>query len=185
MNGAPETRAVPELRVSAAGGLTGYAAVFNLPSRDLGGFVETVLPGAFSGSLADGSNILALYEHDLQRVLGRVGAGTLTLEQDARGLRFDIDLPEAQYARDLLGSVKRGDVTGGSFGFRVPDGGESWTERDDGTIHRALATVELMEITVTSMPAYTDTAVAMRHWQALRPATARSLTLRLLELESS
>jgi hypothetical protein len=152
-----ERRAAPEFRAASPGKLVGYAAVFDAPSADLGGFVEIVRPGAFRRALANASHVRALYDHDSGHVLGRVGAGTLRLAEDARGLRFEIDLPPTTVARDLSVLVERGDVSGASFAFRVPKGGDRWT----GT-QRELLDVDLEEITVTARPAYVDTSVARR-----------------------
>ena len=46
-------------------------------------------------------------------------------------------------------------------GFRVPEGGDRWEERGS-TLVRELLNVDLVEITLTSDPAYQDTTVAMR-----------------------
>lgn len=147
--------------MDSPGRLWGYAAIYNSPSQDLGGFVEQILPGAFNRSLEKPSNIRALLEHDPQRLLGRVGSRTLTLQEDWKGLRFELSLPDTSYARDLGVLVERGDIAGCSFGFRVPTGGDHWEMRS-GQLMRDLVDVQLEEITITSNPAYLDTTVAKR-----------------------
>jgi len=156
-----EIRSGGDLRAVSPGKLAGYAAVFNSQSQDLGGFVERILPGAFKRSLTKPDNIRALLEHDPQRLLGRVGARTLTLQEDKKGLYFELSLPDTSYARDLGVLVERGDISGCSFGFRVPDGGANWDMRS-GQLTRDLVVVDLHEITITGNPAYLDTTVAKR-----------------------
>ena len=144
------------------GKLVGYAAVFNAPSHDLGGFREVIKPGAFKRTLADSSHIVALNNHNSDQVLGRVGSGTLRLEEDDTGLRFELDLPDTSYARDLSNLVQRGDVAGCSFAFSVRPGGELWEETNGQSI-RTLTALDLGEITITAQPAYPDTSVAKRN----------------------
>ena len=144
------------------GKLVGYAAVFNAPSLDLGGFREIVAPGAFKRTLADSASVTALYNHNADQVLGRVGSGTLRLEEDDTGLRFELDLPDTSYARDLSALVQRGDVAGCSFAFSVRPGGELWEETNGQSI-RTLSALDLGEITITAQPAYPDTSVAKRN----------------------
>lgn len=156
-----EQRCGSELRSAGIGKLAGYAAVFNSPSRDLGGFVELVRPGAFRRSLLTADHVRALYDHDSKQVLGRVGAKTLRLAENTRGLYFELDLPQTSYARDLSALVERGDVAGCSFAFSVDGTGQRW-ERSGETVMRELIEVELAEITITANPAYTDTTVAKR-----------------------
>ena len=155
-----EIRSGQSLQASQ-GRLIGYAAVFDALSLDLGGFREIVKPGAFKRSLADSSHVRALYNHNADQVLGRVGSRSLRLQEDDKGLRFELDLPPTTYAKDLEALVERGDVSGCSFAFRVLDGGERWTTRNGETI-RELSSVELSEITITASPAYPDTTVAKR-----------------------
>lgn len=147
---------------SSQGKLVGYAAVFNKPSHDLGGFREIILPGAFKRTLAVSEQVRALYNHDSNQVLGRVGAGTLRLAEDEIGLRFELDLPPTTYARDLAALVERGDVSGCSFAFSVRPGGEVWEKRDGEDV-RILSALDLDEITITANPAYPDTHVAKRN----------------------
>lgn len=162
-----ERRIAIELR---AGGsvksprLVGHAAIFNSPSQDLGGFTEIVLPGAFKRTLQSDRDPLALVQHMPQLVLGRRSAGTLRLQEDQRGLAFEIDVPDTTAARDLLVSVERGDVRGASFAFSTPKGGDRWEVRGDKVV-RELIDVDLHEITVTAQPAYLDTTVARRSFE--------------------
>lgn len=163
-----ERRVAIELRVRGdkkSPRLAGYAAVFNSPSQDLGGFTEIVMPGAFKRTLASAGDPLALVSHMPALVLGRRSAGTLRLEEDPRGLAFEIDVPDTTAARDLLVSVERGDVKGASFAFSIPSGGDRWHRRGDAVI-RELLDVNLHEITITAQPAYLDTTVARRALEA-------------------
>jgi HK97 family phage prohead protease len=162
-----ERRAAIEIRVGGdkkSPRLGGYAAVFDVSSQDLGGFVEIVKPGAFTRTLKSDRDPLALVQHMPQLVLGRRSAGTLRLQEDRRGLAFDIDIPDTTAARDLLVSVERGDVRGASFAFSTPKGGDKWEVRG-GQVFRELLDIDLHEITVTAVPAYTDTSVAVRSYQ--------------------
>jgi HK97 family phage prohead protease len=175
-----ERRVAIELR--AAGDkksprLVGHAAVYNSPSQDLGGFTEIVLPGAFTRTLKTDRDPLALVQHMPQLVLGRRSAGTLRLQEDQRGLAFDIDVPDTTAARDLLVSVERGDVRGASFAFSVPAGGDRWEVRGDKVV-RELIDVDLHEITVTAQPAYLDTSVARRSYELKFAPTPRLRALR-------
>ena len=156
-----ELRAQGTLKSSGNKTLTGYAAVFN-SEANLGSFSEVIRPGAFAKSLAQGSNIRALYHHDGTALLGTTRGGTLQLREDAHGLAFELALPDTTHGRDLAILVDRGDVTGCSFGFTVADGGDRWEERGS-TLVRELLQVNLAEITLTSDPAYQDTTVAMRN----------------------
>lgn len=141
------------------GRLSGYAAVFGSESVDLGGFHEIVLPGAFTRSLEAGGNVCALWQHDSGALLGTTHAKTLRLAEDAKGLRFELDLPETSHGRDLRTLVERGDVGHCSFGFTVES--DRWIPRGEGWL-RELHAVALAEITLTSSPAYPDTSVALR-----------------------
>lgn len=160
-----ERRQAREIRASG-GRLEGHAAVFGRPSEDLGGFIETIRPGAFARSLGSGRDVLALVGHDQNMVLGRRASGTLTLAEDETGLAYSIDPPPTGFARDLLVSVNRGDIAGASFSFRVVD--EAWEFPAEGPAHRELIDVDLIEISIAAMPAYPDTSAAVRSLEAAR-----------------
>jgi HK97 family phage prohead protease len=165
-----ETRYLPTTEIRIEGGddspgiLSGYAATFNDLSLDLGGFREFLRPGAFTRTLAE-NDIRALYNHDTSAVLGRTKSGTLRLVENDRGLSFQLDLPNTQLARDLMESVRRGDIDGCSFGFQVRQ--DQWNDVE-GTPTRELIDLDLHEISIVAYPAYPSTEVALRglaEWQ--------------------
>lgn len=151
----PERRSA-SVEVRAKGRrLEGHAALFGVEAR-IGTFSETIRAGAFKGSL--GRDVLALVDHDPTRVLARTKSGTLRLAEDARGLAFDLDVPDTSHGRDILALAERGDLGGMSFGFTVQPGGDDWQGEK-----RELRTVTLHEISVVlAWPAYQGTVVQAR-----------------------
>lgn len=140
--------------------ISGYAARFEKLSVDLGGFREKIAPGAFSGSLK--RDVVALWSHNIDIVLGRRSNNTLTLEEDESGLRFSLELPDTQAGRDAFTSIKRKDVRGMSFGFSVPPKGDDWEVQNDKSLIRTLRKVDLFEVSPTAFPAYPQTSVSAR-----------------------
>ena len=138
--------------------ISGYAIVWNSPSKDLGGFTEIVTPKALDG--VDLSNVLMLNNHDYTQVLASVKAGTLTLESDDKGLHFTAQLPNTSFANDVYEEVQSGNVDSCSFGFDSDDDTDEWTKDDDGNITRTINQVKsLFDVSVVAVPAYDDTNV--------------------------
>lgn len=151
-----EKRIAAEVRAQGRK-LIGYAAVFDSETR-IGTMQEVIRPGAFKDSLSAGGDVLALADHDSSRVLGRTKSGTLRLSEDARGLSFELDVPDTQTGRDVLALAERGDLGGMSFGFHVPEGGQSWQGSK-----RTLTKINLAEVSVVSAwPAYQQTTIEAR-----------------------
>lgn len=137
----------------------GYAAVFNSPSQNLGGFVEVVERSFFNKSRSDGwPDVLARYNHDDNMLLGTTGGGTLRLDVDDNGLLYDVDPPAAR--ADIVELVERGDVRKSSFAFRTFE--DDWTMTDQGFPQRTLLSGQLVDVAPVNMPAYQATSVAMR-----------------------
>jgi len=153
--------AVPALSLRASGTspgtLAGYAAMYGKPSVNLGGFVETLAPGAFRSTLAriksGEHDLFLLTEHTQQNILARVSAGNLRLEEDSVGLRFTVELPDTQLGRDVRELVGRGVLRGMSFSFAAIR--DSWPQPGRRTVHDLTA----YEISVVSSPAYPSTSV--------------------------
>lgn len=155
-----ERRADGDGKVTVAG----YAAVFG-EWADIGSwFSETVARGAFADSIRT-ADVRAYFDHDRGRILGRSSAGTLRLEEDAKGLKVEIDLPDTSDGRDVATLIERGDVSGMSFGFRVLR--EEWDETVEPA-KRVILEVELREVSIVSEPAYEGTTIALRSLEAVR-----------------
>lgn len=144
---------IRELEGSDGMTFEGYASVFNSESEDLGGFRETVAPGAFKRSLRSRNDIKLLWNHDTGAVLGSTRAGTVTLVEDERGLKVRAQLPNTTLGRDTAELIRRGDVDSMSFGFSVIK--DTW---DESGTNRTLNAVRLHECSVVAYPAYSGTA---------------------------
>lgn len=125
--------------------------------------VERVIEGAFEPSYRD-DDVRGMYNHE--KILARTTAGTMRLAVDKRGLRYEIDAPDTSVGRDVVESIRRGDVTGSSFAFSIPPEGQRWTETTDkdGKVQaiRELLKVTLFDTGPVDFPAYANTTTAVR-----------------------
>jgi hypothetical protein len=152
-----------EIRAKEDGSKTvaGYVVKFNMRSDLIWGeFYEKVAKGAFARSLEE-NTIKALWNHRTDFVLGSTKNGTLRLEEDDIGLRFELDLPNNSWGNDAYESISRGDVDGVSFGFYVR--AENWEYiKEEDVYERTLLDVDLIEISPTPFPAYPHSEVGKR-----------------------
>ena len=137
--------------------------VFGQRSVDLGGFVEIVDPGAVTKAL-EADDIMALWQHRGDQVLGRTASKTMRASADKTGVVAEIDAPDTQLGRDVVTLIKRGDVSGASFGFRTVR--DRWETLADKTVLRTLLEVRLFDFSPVTFPAYPQTTAAMRSLQA-------------------
>lgn len=139
------SRLVSALQVKAddSGVIVGYPSVFDVV--DYGG--DIVVPGAFKASLAQHARqktgVPMLWYHDPAKPIGQ----WTELREDGKGLygvgKINLD---TSAGRDAYASVKSGDVTGLSIGYRtnlsepLPTGG------------RKLIEVDLQEVSIVTFP---------------------------------
>jgi HK97 family phage prohead protease len=150
--------------------IEGYAAVFNEESSDLGGFVEIIEPGAFDDALDQ--DTVGLWNHNDDIPLGRAPNKTLEIAQDSRGLKYVIyinaDDPEAMSKH---AKVKRGDVNGSSFAFRVKNkergdemNGDEWKLVGDKIVRviKKAGIRDLFDVSPVTYPAYPKASAQAR-----------------------
>ena len=79
-------------------------------------------------------------------------------------MKYSFDVPDTTAGRDLLVSMKRGDINQSSFAFTVEK--DSWSESSKGTEIRTIEKVSrLFDVSPVSIPAYpsaNDLAIAKR-----------------------
>ncbi|AYL02672.1 HK97 family phage prohead protease [Bacillus subtilis subsp. subtilis] len=141
--------------------ISGYALKFGTRSHNLGGFIEMIDKRALDQT--DMSDVQALIDHDPSKILGRTSAETLKLEVDDIGLRFDVTLPNTQYASDLYENLRVGNISNCSFGFMLGKDGDSFTrDQETGLPLRSLRNIsKLTDVSVVTYPAYEDTDVTI------------------------
>lgn len=142
--------------------LEGLFVVYDSVYDVFPGATESIAKGAFSESV--NGDVRALYNHNTDIVLGRTRAGTLELRDTDRGLWGRIKInPKDSDAMNAYARVKRGDLTGCSFGFDIPEGGEETIYKDDGTVHFKITKVNpLWEVSPCVFPAYEATHISAR-----------------------
>jgi HK97 family phage prohead protease len=140
--------------------IQGYAARFNQLSDVLGNFREQIAPGFFDG--IENDDVRALFNHDPNYILGRSINGTLKLGADEHGLAIDILPPETQWARDLMVSIKRGDVSQMSFAFSVATDGDKWEKLNGEWIRTLIRKSRVYDVSPVTYPAYPQTSVGVR-----------------------
>jgi len=200
MSTTPERRYTPDpgrVRVKRAEGtevIVGYAAVFydGTPGTEYllyDGMVEHIDPHAFDEAITR-DDCRALFNHHPDNILGRTKAGTLRLLVDARGLKYIIKPADSQATRDLMEHIRRGDISGSSFGFDIT---EKLTDYgNDGNMIVTVTKARLYDVGPVTYPAYEGTAAGLGEGDgSLRAAPARpsrgpsaaEIAARLAEME--
>lgn len=144
--------------------ITGHASMYDTRSENLGGFYEYIEAGAFTPELIAKSDTRALINHDQNLILGRTTSGTLRLTADEKGLRYEFDVPQTSYGKDLVVSMQRGDINQSSFAFTVSE--DEWTTDEAGNNIRTIKKIDrLYDVSPVTYPAYpeaNDLIVAQR-----------------------
>lgn len=145
----------------------GSAAVFDKWSKDLGGFKEIIHSRAISAK-TDFSDCLALFNHDEQLLLGSYGAGTLRVTNTGADLKVEIDEANTTISRNVKEWVRRKEVRGMSFRFRLAvESGSSELIYNESTRmyeHHVYDIAKILDISLVTRPAYGQTKVSLsRH----------------------
>ena len=148
--------------------VSGYAALFDTDSRDLG-FRETISKRAFDGRLED--NVILTFNHDPNLILDRNIGGTLKLSVDETGLRYDAILPNTTTGNDVAELMKRGLLYESSFAFTVED--DEWSKDGDTTRRQINQIGRLVDVSIVGVGAYANTDVALRSKEAFETETIK------------
>lgn len=132
-------------------------APYGEQSRDLGGFREVYQVGCFKRYLQAGDDVRAVFNHNPDFILGRRTANTAKFYEEFDGLYMQVDVPDTTWAKDLLVSMKRGDISGSSAAFYITK--FRW-ETKNGEKTRVIEEARLVEGSVASFPIY-ETAQAV------------------------
>lgn len=159
---------------------TGYAAVFNSPTRIdswEGCFDEQIAPGAFRKSLRERTPKFQ-FDHGHHSLIGSVPIGVIhDIHEDDRGLYVSARLGQ-HFLIDLIReAIESGAIDGMSFRFSVVR--DEWRDADGkivkpedveealwtgsrGILLRTLKEVKVAEVGPVVWPAYADTSAAVR-----------------------
>lgn len=140
--------------------LEGYFITYNSPAPCKPfDYYEQIAPKAVENSLKN-NDVRCLFNHNTDVVLGRTSNNTLKLENRPNGLYgiCELNLEDSQ-AKDIYARVKRGDISGCSFGAWIDFESEEYDEK------RNLFTIndiDLVEVSVCSFPFYESTTMEAR-----------------------
>lgn len=148
---------------SRVDGRTLYGVVHTFGTRArIGNQYEEFSPEAFNEVLSrPDTDVVAFWNHNRDMLLGRQSSGTLRLDLTDAELRFEVDLPDTDYGENIRALAERGDIKGTSFGF-VPGLVERFTAPDGLPVRRHKSVRDLIEVSPTTLPAYTSTSVSVR-----------------------
>jgi len=142
--------------------ISGYAALFNRKSEDLGGFVEILRPGSFRKVLEKNPDVKALFNHDPSTIFARSKNESLKLTENQTGLKFEAVISEEdEDAKRIYHKVKNGLIDQCSFAFGVGEEGQKWA--DGNPMTREIFEVDVLaDVSVVTNPAYPQTSAEAR-----------------------
>ena len=145
--------------------LEGLPIVYDKPTTindPKGEFIEIIRAGAVDN--ADLSDCRLLYNHDLNKVPLARTPKTMQFSNSTAGLKMVASLPDTPEAQSVYTAVKRGDLSGMSFAFKVPKGGDKY---DPKTNTREIFKIDkVYEVSIVPFPAYPQTSVEARSTMA-------------------
>ena len=155
--------------------ITGRPIVYD-SRTDLVFFDEIIERGALNET--DLTDVRFLVNHDISRIpLARSrrnnGNSTMQLAVDDEGMsiRVQLDTENNTEAKALYSAVQRGDISGMSFMFSVPKGGDEWYDvNSDHPTRRIKKIGSVVEVSAVTFPAYDATEINARSNDVLESA---------------
>lgn len=145
--------------------IVGTPIVYDTPTtiNDLcGSYTEVIKRGALDE--ADLTDSRLLVNHDMTRIPLARTPKTMQFNITDKGLEMRAELPDTEEAKTAYTAVKRGDLTGMSFAFTVPDGGDSF---DAQTNTRTITKIDkVYEVSLVNFPAYPTASAEARSTRA-------------------
>ena len=150
----------------------GRPIVYN-SRTDLGYFDEIIERGALNG--ADLRDVRFLVNHDVSKIpLARSRNNNanstmqLTVDDEGMAIRVNLDIMNNSDARNLYSAIERGDISGMSFMFAIPKGGDEWENLDSDHPTRHIKKISnVVEVSAVTFPAYESTSISVRNKEAL------------------
>jgi len=108
--------------------------------------------GSFRKSLAERRDLPILFDYSSARILGRTGASaTATIFESERGVEFQCQPPDTQWASDLLVSLQRKDISGCGIAAVIV---RRHNELRDGEQVVVVDEANLITISISSFPQF-------------------------------
>lgn len=148
--------------------IEGTPIVFNQDTKLqywTGEYIERIDAHALDN--ADLKDIRLFINHDTNKIaLARTknGRGTMSFSIDDDGLHIkaNLDTENNQEARSLYSAIKRGDMDGMSFMFRIKS--QEWLNLDSDCPTRVIKEISIVhEVSVVNFPAYPQTSIDARN----------------------
>ena len=142
--------------------LVGMPIVFDTPTviHDpfIGDYNEVIKRTALDETVLDDTRLL--YNHDSNKIPLARTPKTMSLNVAEKGVEMRAVLANTATSQEVYTAVERGDLSGMSFAFKVPKGGDSY---DRATNTRTISKIEkVYEVSVVPFPAYPQTSVEAR-----------------------
>lgn len=156
-----------EAKDDERGVVYGHPIVFNQDTviHDWAGdFIERISPHALDN--ADLKDVRFFVNHDTNAVTlarSKNGNGTMSFDirEDGMHIRAELDIDNNPRAAEVHSAIKRGDMDGMSFMFRVR--GEEWLNLESDCPIRNITDISIVhEVSVVNFPAYQGTSISAR-----------------------
>ena len=150
--------------------IRGYFCKFNELSRSLGWFREKIAPGAFDDIDFENSDIVALFNHNWNMIVGRtIAEPKLIVGVDSIGGFYEFEAPNTTAGNDLFENVKRRLVQHSSFSWPYGTVEDLWEEdKELGDIRTITKFTSVTDVSPVVNPAYLQTEVDARNLEGAK-----------------